>query len=78
MQGETCENREGKLQNLRSALTAGLTAGLSAAAMSAPALAQVDEIIVTAQKRAENIQDAPISIIAVTGDTAGVSFKIDY
>lgn len=74
MQGETCENREGKLRNLRSALTAGL----SAAAMSAPALAQVDEIIVTAQKRAENIQDVPISIIAVTGDTAGVSFKIDY
>jgi iron complex outermembrane receptor protein len=35
---------------------------------AAPALAQVDEIIVTAQKVEENVQDVPIAITAVTGD----------
>lgn len=46
-----------------------LLGGLSFAALAPPAFAQVDEIIVTAQKKAENIQDVPISVIAVTGDT---------
>ncbi|VWX47135.1 TonB-dependent receptor [Novosphingobium sp. 9U] len=42
----------------------------SAAAMVAasPAYAQVDEIVVTAQKVEQNIQDVPIAISAVTGD----------
>ena len=31
--------------------------------------AQLEEIVVTAQKRAENLQDTPIAISAVTGDT---------
>ena len=35
---------------------------------SAPAFAELDEIIVTAQKRAENVQDIPISITAISGD----------
>ena len=30
--------------------------------------AQLEEIVVTAQKRAENLQDTPIAISAVTGD----------
>jgi iron complex outermembrane recepter protein len=39
-----------------------------AISVSAPAFAQVDEIIVTAQKVEENVQDVPIAITAVSGD----------
>ena len=40
------------------------------AADSDPAIAADDtEIVVTAQKRAENVQDVPISISAFSGDT---------
>jgi iron complex outermembrane recepter protein len=44
--------------------------GASALAIgvSAPAAAQVEDIIVTAQKVEENVQDVPIAITAVTGD----------
>jgi len=45
----------------------GLTAlavSTSLLAISAPAFAQLDEIIVTAQKKEENLQDVPISIAA--------------
>ena len=45
----------------------GLTAlavSTSLLALSAPAYAQLDEIIVTAEKKAENLQDVPISIAA--------------
>ena len=35
---------------------------------AAPAFAQVEEIIVTAQKIEENVQDVPIAITAVSGD----------
>ncbi|WP_193372873.1 TonB-dependent receptor [Novosphingobium sp. AP12] len=47
-----------------------LVFSVSAAALAAavPAHAQVDEIIVTAQKVRQNIQDVPIAISAVTGD----------
>jgi len=42
---------------------------LAAAATAMPAYAQVDdEIVVTAQRRAQNIQDVPISVTAVSGD----------
>jgi iron complex outermembrane receptor protein len=41
---------------------------LFALALSAPALAQLDEIVVTAQKREESLQDVPITISALTGD----------
>ncbi len=41
--------------------------GTSAIALgvSAPAFAQVEEIVVTAQKVEENVQDVPIAITAV-------------
>ena len=45
--------------------------GASALAIgiASPAFAQVEEIIVTAQKVEENVQDVPIAITAVSGDT---------
>jgi len=45
-----------------------LSASALAFASAAPALAQVEEIIVTAQKVEENVQDVPIAIAAVSGD----------
>ncbi len=36
-------------------------------ALAAPAMAQIEEVIVTAQKRSEDIQTVPISITAYTG-----------
>ncbi|QUT07203.1 hypothetical protein KFK14_07250 [Sphingobium phenoxybenzoativorans] len=52
--------------------------GVSIMALSSPALAQtesessgglaLDEIVVTAQKRAENVQEVPIAIAAVSGE----------
>ncbi|WP_374571246.1 TonB-dependent receptor [Phenylobacterium sp.] len=62
------------------------TTGVLALAMGAPALAQVnepqalDEIVVTARKKAENLQDIPISITAMTAEgmeRAGVSTIAD-
>lgn len=49
--------------------------GTSAIALgvSAPAFAQVEEIVVTAQKVEENVQDVPIAITAVSGDTLAAS-----
>jgi iron complex outermembrane receptor protein len=41
-----------------------LNATLLATALSAPAFAQIEEVVVTAQKRAEDIQTVPISITA--------------
>lgn len=43
-------------------------ASLAALAVATPATAQVEEIIVTANKVAENVQDVPIAVSAVTGD----------
>lgn len=47
--------------------SAGVRTALLASSMltiAGPALAQVDEIVVTSQKRAENLQDVPVSIQA--------------
>lgn len=42
----------------------GLALTTSMIALSAPAFAQLDEIIVTAQKKTENLQDVPVAITA--------------
>ncbi|MFC6620034.1 TonB-dependent receptor [Novosphingobium panipatense] len=46
----------------------GLSASALAFVAATPAQAQVDEIVVTAQKVEQNIQDVPIAISAVTGE----------
>ena len=48
--------------------TLALSASAIALTHTAPAMAQVDEIIVTAQKVEENVQDVPIAITAVPGE----------
>ncbi|MBT3625035.1 MAG: hypothetical protein HN526_13155, partial [Gammaproteobacteria bacterium] len=49
-----------------------LAAALSFALLplvSSPVNAQLEEIVVTATKQAENLQDVPISVNALTGDS---------
>ena len=48
--------------------TLALSASSLALIHAAPAMAQVEEIIVTSQKVEENVQDVPIAITAVSGD----------
>lgn len=50
-----------------------LGSSMIALGVSAPAFAQVEEIVVTAQKVEENVQDVPIAITAVSGDTLAAS-----
>ena len=53
--------------NLRHLRIAAL-AGASIATLSSAALAQIETIVVTAEKRSENIQTVPIAITALSGD----------
>lgn len=46
----------------------GCTVSVVALATAAPAFAQVEDIVVTAQKVEQKLQDVPISITAVTGE----------
>ena len=57
-------------RNMTAVTVRRLAAGASLAvlAVATPAMAQVEEIIVTANKVAENVQDVPIAVSAVTGD----------
>jgi iron complex outermembrane receptor protein len=60
-----------------------LAAALLTAGLSWPALAQqaLEEVVVTAQKRAENLQDTPIAITAISGsmmDDLNISNSGDY
>jgi iron complex outermembrane recepter protein len=45
-----------------------ISALLLTTALAAPAFAQVEEVVVTAQKRAEDVQTVPIAISAFSGD----------
>src|SRR5690242_14033478 len=51
----------------RTARTLAITGALMlSSALAAPAFAQIEEVVVTAQKRAEDIQTVPIAITAFT------------
>ncbi len=61
----------------RAALAMGAAVAVLASAIAAPAFAteaatQVDEVIVTAQKKTENINDVPVSVTAIGGEKLAV------
>ena len=53
----------------RNLLTCSAACALMTAALSAPAYAQVEEIVITATKRAETSQNVPIAVAALGEDT---------
>ncbi len=65
-------------RQLLSALITGLAAGaMTANAQNAPAL---EEVVVTAQKRAQSLQDVPLAVSAMTGEgmlEAGINDIVD-
>ncbi|MFZ4601961.1 MAG: TonB-dependent receptor [Caulobacterales bacterium] len=50
-------------------LLTGMVAGMPVAAAQSGADGRLEEVIITAQKRAENVQDSPLSVSAITGQT---------
>jgi iron complex outermembrane receptor protein len=62
---------------MRTRSVLSLVAIPSALAVSGAASAQIEEIVVTAQRRAENVQDVPISVSAVTADTLDTLGAVD-
>jgi len=77
-------------RHIRSLTKAALLAG--SALVATPALAQtsgtqLEEVVVTAQKRAQNLQDVPISVSAITqeglkanrmGEAVGVQADTEF
>ncbi len=58
-----------KVDFKRNKLSCAILSAITATAINAPVNAQIEEIIVTATKRAESAQDVPITVQAVSGDT---------
>lgn len=62
-----------RIKSIKRAMLAGASAlTVGALAFGGTAFAQVDQVIVTAQKREENIQDVPISITAIPAEEVNV------
>ena len=57
-----------KVDFKRNKLSCAILSAITATAVSAPINAQIEEIIVTATKRAESTQDIPVSVSALQGD----------
>jgi iron complex outermembrane recepter protein len=81
--GRTCERRsgskarraaaggregDGRLSPVAHAVSVAIVAG-GAAGFAGSASAQLDEIVITAERREMTLQDTPISVIAFAGDT---------
>ena len=54
---------------LASAVAAVLAASPTSVVLAQATSGGLEEVVVTAQRRAENLQDVPVSIQALTGDT---------
>ena len=62
-------NADFKSAPQRTAIAAAISAALAASTIAAPASAQVlEEIIVSATKRSESVQEVPLAITALTGE----------
>ena len=57
-----------KVDFKRNKLSCAILSAITATAVSVPVNAQIEEIIVTATKRAESTQDIPVSVSALQGD----------
>ena len=77
------DNKSGEYMYKRSKISEAVICALSAGAISATANAQqvIEEVVVTATKREESLQDVPIAVTALTGDTMeelGITNFSDY
>ncbi len=64
---------------VRGLIRHGLLLGLlGTTALSSAAHAQLDEIVITAQKREQNLQEVPISVTALSGDALKVRQITDF
>ncbi len=80
MQAHKCRTNKLGRQNMKRFLASASTIAV-VAVFSAPAVAQVQEIVVTATKRSENAQDIPVSVQALGTealDDLGVDQFTDY
>ena len=64
--------------NRRALRALAVSASTLAVVYTAPAMAQVEEIVVTAQKVEENVQDVPIAINAYSGEFLEAQGIVDY
>ncbi|MBT6208733.1 MAG: hypothetical protein HOI35_01755, partial [Woeseia sp.] len=81
VKSEMNTSRRIKRTPVSSAVQAATTALIISAALPTVASAQLEEIIVTASKRAENLQDVAVSVIALDAQTlndVGITNFDDY
>ena len=57
-----------KVNKVHAAVVAALTGASGLAYQTASAQEGLEEIVITATRREENLQEVPISIVAITGD----------
>jgi iron complex outermembrane receptor protein len=62
-----------EIMNIRRVIAASLAVlSMSVTQLAVAQVQQLEEVVVTAQRRSENIQNVPVSVTAVTGDTLDV------
>ena len=65
-------------QRLSKRVLATVTTGLVCLGISLPVSAQIEEIVVTATKREENVQDVPVAVTVLSGDTIENSYSTGF